>query len=101
MMYNVVSLCFGGGTAAYIQKSWRMQTYMRLRNIPGAKDAILESPFVIQEPEKNKGKWSSVFPDEQPDLRLVVHYENSVHTASLPFSLPLCFSVYTQNVKML
>lgn len=39
---------------------------MRLRNIPGAKDAILESPFVIQEPEKNKGKWSSVFPDEQP-----------------------------------
>ena len=42
-----------------------------------------------------------VFPDEQPDLRLVVHYENSVHTASLPFSLPLCLSVYTQNVKML
>jgi len=40
--------------------------YMRLRNIPGAKDAILESPFVIQEPEKNKGKWSSVFPKEQP-----------------------------------
>lgn len=39
---------------------------MRLRNIPGAKDAILESPFVIQEPEKNKGKWSSVFPKEQP-----------------------------------
>ena len=24
---------------------------MRLRNIPGAQDAILESPYVIQKPE--------------------------------------------------
>ena len=24
---------------------------MRLRNIPGAQDAILESPYVVQEPQ--------------------------------------------------
>lgn len=39
---------------------------MRLRNIPGAKDAIHESPYVIQEPQMNKGRWASVFPEKQP-----------------------------------
>ena len=29
---------------------------MRLRNIPGAKDAILECDWVIDEPERFKGK---------------------------------------------
>lgn len=33
---------------------------MRLRNIPGAKDAILECDWVIDEPERFKGKWESV-----------------------------------------
>ena len=32
---------------------------MRLRNIPGAKDAILECDWVIDEPERFKGKWES------------------------------------------
>ena len=39
---------------------------MRLRNIPGAKDAVLESPFTIQEPESRKGLWAAVFPKKQP-----------------------------------
>lgn len=39
---------------------------MRLRNIPGAQDAILESPYVIQEPQSHKGKWTEVFEKEQP-----------------------------------
>lgn len=30
---------------------------MRLRNIPGAQDAILESPYVVQEPQTKKGHW--------------------------------------------
>ena len=34
---------------------------MRLRNIPGAQDAILESPYVIQQPESHKGSWENVF----------------------------------------
>ena len=39
---------------------------MRLRNIPGAKDAIIESPYVIQEPEAEKGCWGADFPRKQP-----------------------------------
>jgi tRNA (guanine-N7-)-methyltransferase len=39
---------------------------MRLRNIPGAKEAISESRFVVQEPETLKGHWSDVFPKKQP-----------------------------------
>ena len=39
---------------------------MRLRNIPGAKDAIGDSIYVIQEPQKNKGHWDQVFPKAQP-----------------------------------
>ena len=39
---------------------------MRLRNIPGAQDAILESAYVVQEPEKHKGSWGDVFEKKQP-----------------------------------
>lgn len=39
---------------------------MRLRNIPGAKDAILDSPYVEQEPEGRKGAWAAAFPCRQP-----------------------------------
>ena len=34
---------------------------MRLRNIPGAQDAILESPYVVQEPQTKKGHWGGRF----------------------------------------
>lgn len=43
-----------------------MEDIMRLRNIPGAKDSIIDSPYVIQEPESKKGCWASVFPKRQP-----------------------------------
>lgn len=43
-----------------------MEAIMRLRNIPGAKDAILDSPFVIQNPEGNRGIWAAAFPVRQP-----------------------------------
>ena len=39
---------------------------MRLRNIPGAQDAILESPYVVQEPQIKKGHWGEVFVKKQP-----------------------------------
>jgi len=39
---------------------------MRLRNIPGAKEAISESRFVVQEPETLKGHWGDAFPKKQP-----------------------------------
>lgn len=39
---------------------------MRLRNIPGAKEAITNSPFVVQDPMEKRGKWDSVFPQKAP-----------------------------------
>ena len=39
---------------------------MRLRNIPGADEAVAGSPWVIQEPEKRKGAWREVFGNENP-----------------------------------
>lgn len=39
---------------------------MRLRNIPGAKDAITGSSYVVQNPEEWKEKWNQRFPKEQP-----------------------------------
>ena len=30
---------------------------MRLRNVPGSREAIAESEYTINEPELNKGKW--------------------------------------------
>lgn len=39
---------------------------MRLRNISGARDVIAESPLVIHEPEKLKGKWRERFGNNRP-----------------------------------
>jgi tRNA (guanine-N7-)-methyltransferase len=39
---------------------------MRLRNIRGAKDAISESPYVVQDPQARKGIWAAAFPKKQP-----------------------------------
>ena len=34
---------------------------MRLRNVPGARETIIENQFSIQQPEQMKGKWEEVF----------------------------------------
>lgn len=39
---------------------------MRLRNVPGARELIIESPFSIQDPEKLKGQWKEEFGNHQP-----------------------------------
>ena len=39
---------------------------MRLRNVPGARETIIENQFSIQEPEQNKGKWAEVFGNDHP-----------------------------------
>lgn len=39
---------------------------MRLRNIPGARDIIAESPWIIRDPEERKGNWKEVFSNENP-----------------------------------
>ncbi len=39
---------------------------MRLRHIPGAEEAIASSPYVIQEPESQKGCWDQIFGNSHP-----------------------------------
>ena len=39
---------------------------MRLRNIPGADEAIADSPQCIQEPMAEKGRWHLIFGNENP-----------------------------------
>lgn len=39
---------------------------MRLRNIPGADEAIENSPLCIKQPDQLCGRWQSVFSREQP-----------------------------------
>lgn len=39
---------------------------MRLRNIPGADEAIADSPHCIQEPMAEKGGWHLIFGNENP-----------------------------------
>lgn len=39
---------------------------MRLRNIPGAKDAIEESNYVVHNVQEKKGRWREVFGNDNP-----------------------------------
>lgn len=39
---------------------------MRLRNIPGAREKIQESPWVIQDPDAQKGSWRQKFENDYP-----------------------------------
>ena len=39
---------------------------MRLRNVPGSREDIANSEFVIQNPEKHRGEIASLFPSKQP-----------------------------------
>ncbi len=39
---------------------------MRLRNIPGSRQIIAENPWCIQEPEKQKGCWHTIFGNQNP-----------------------------------
>ena len=39
---------------------------MRLKNVPGSREAIAESDFVVHEPEKIKGSWKTLFESRNP-----------------------------------
>ena len=39
---------------------------MRLRNIRGSREKMVESEFTINEPEKLKGKWNEFFGNDNP-----------------------------------
>lgn len=39
---------------------------MRLRNIPGSREVIGESPYVIQNPKEYRGRWDQIFGNKGP-----------------------------------
>lgn len=39
---------------------------MRLRNVPGSREAIADNQLAINEPTENKGKWNEVFGNNNP-----------------------------------
>lgn len=39
---------------------------MRLRNVPGSREAIADNPLAINEPTEYKGKWKEVFGNNNP-----------------------------------
>ena len=39
---------------------------MRLRNIPGAREAVAADPRCINSPENSKGKWNEIFGNDNP-----------------------------------
>ena len=51
---------------------------MRLRNVKGAREAMAESRFVIQNPQQYKGKWAEVFQNHNP-----IHIEEEWERESL------------------
>ena len=36
---------------------------MRLRNVPGAREAMVESEYVVNEPKEYKGRWNELYND--------------------------------------
>jgi tRNA (guanine-N7-)-methyltransferase len=44
----------------------RRETKMRLRNVRGSRDVIATHELVIQEPEKYKGQWNTLFQNNNP-----------------------------------
>lgn len=39
---------------------------MRLRNITGSREVIGDSPYVVHEPKRERGRWQELFQNEQP-----------------------------------
>lgn len=47
---------------------------MRLRNVPGSREAIADSPLAINEPKELKGKWNEKFGNNNP-IRIEIGME--------------------------
>ena len=39
---------------------------MRLRNVPGAREAMVESEYTVNEPKEYKGRWNGLFGNDNP-----------------------------------
>ena len=56
---------------------------MRLRNVKGSREAIASSEFTINEPEKYKGCWHTVFGNDKP-----IYIEVGMERDDLSLTLP-------------
>ena len=39
---------------------------MRLRNVPSAREAMVESEYTVNEPKEYKGRWNELFGNDNP-----------------------------------
>ena len=71
---------------------------MRLRNIPGADEAIADSPHCIQEPMAEKGRWHLIFGNENPihiEIGMGLQKNTRISiTSELSVILPYCSVLY-------
>ena len=56
---------------------------MRLRNVPGAREVMIENEYVFTEPEGMKGTWSQVFGNDNP-IRIEIGAFRSSSAARRP-----------------
>ena len=62
---------------------------MRLRNVPGSREAIADSPLAINEPKELKGKWNEefgmmpemteIFLDQQKEIKHLLEEFGSIN----------------------
>ena len=55
---------------------------MRLRNIPGSREVIAESPFVVHDEESMKGKWREFFGNDKTERKNRDNLVRAVQVAS-------------------
>ena len=51
---------------------------MRLRNIPGARETIADSKWIVQDPGAHKGKWKELFGNDAVIIRVAVHHADRI-----------------------
>ena len=68
---------------------------MRLRNIPGAKEAIEKSKYVVSQEQEKKGSWCQVFGNQAP-----IHIEVGMGKGRFMMDLaPPSFTAISKPVK--
>ena len=69
---------------------------MRLRNVPGARETIIENQFSVQQPEQMKGKWAEVFQNDHP-----IHIEVGMGKGQFIIEMEKYSSVLVRAVEKL
>ena len=64
---------------------------MRLRNVPGAREVMVENEYVFTEPEGMKGTWHEVFGNDNP-VRIEIGMGKGRFISTLAAQNPLNFS---------